>query len=468
MKLKALHRRVAAIVVMLFGSAFAFQNCSKMGFDGNPVGQGGASLSSETSTPTTTPQVPTVTLPLSDNSLISAKTAGTTDPNCLANNSFDACIFWKNPVAQRGSAYANPGLLFGANLATDQTFGVKLKNLKSPSFLESQNLYVYTSINALADDPAVIRTKPRLQLTNGVYRANYNTDGTATAGSKSVAQLMAYFWLDHMATEMSRRVGSAFPKQALTYVDAYSQDPATNVRPYLIQNAFFTFSYCDKIDGSCGNRFDVGERWIYMGFSVFCTQFNAAGACTTAIFGHEMALSAEVYLHEMGHGNFLSRVGAQSIIADTLSECPSAQGCFGAINEGQADFHYLMIFSERGQLGETIGNNLNGMDTSRNATSAANQARSVAGFFNLSPSSPGEIHNMGAAYAAILWRIYSDARIEKRRFESAFYLHMQMLTQSANFATSWSGLKAQYLAVGGSAAGVQAIDEAFTAKGIVP
>ncbi len=389
--------------------------------------------------------------------------------NCLTNNSFDACIFWKNPVAQREIPYPAPGLLFGSNLAADQTFGVQLNNLKTLSYLESNSLYVYASTDTFVFDPAIIRTKPRLLLNNGTYKANYLSDGTATTGNKSVAQLMAYFWLDHMATELTRRVGPAvYPKPALTYVDAYSQNHP-DYRSALMRNAFFTFDICDVADGSCGRIFDVTNRYIVMGVNfLLCLQTDAAGICIEAS-GHEMALSSEVYLHEMGHGNFLSKVGAQSIISDTLNACPTDQGCFRAINEGQADFHSLMIFTERGGLGETAGNNLtNGIDASRNATSALNQQRTVAQFFNLTPSMPGQIHNMGAGYAAILWRIYSDPRVEKRRFESAFFLHLQMLSQSATFATSWSGLIAQYLAVGGSAAGVQAIDEAFTAKGVRP
>jgi hypothetical protein len=473
-KLRALAIRLTAVIVGLFVSTLIFQNCGKVGFEAKDLIASSSSLASIT--PTTLPGGPNgvtpTTLPISDNTMIGSKAAGTTAANCLTNNSFDACIFWKNPVAQRERPYPAPGLLFGTNLAADQTFGVQLNNLKTLSYLESDSLYVYASTGAIASDPASIRTKPRLLLNNGSYKANYGSDGTATTGNKSVAQLMAYFWLDHMATELTRRVGPAvYPKPALTYVDAYSRDPDPEGRPSpnLIQNAFFTFRYCATADGSCGQRFDVGNRYIFMGFSVFCGQTDLQGNCTQALFGHEMALSSEVYLHEMGHGNFLSKVGAQAIVADTLSACPTAQGCFGAINEGQADFHTLMIFTERGGLGETIGNNLtSGMDPSRNATSLLNQQRTVAQFFNLNPEVPGQIHNVGAGYAAILWRIYSDPRVEKRRFESAFFLHLQMLSQSATFATSWSGLIAQYLAVGGSASGVQAIDEAFTAKGVRP
>ena len=95
-----------------------------------------------------------------------------------------------------------------------------------------------------------------------------------------------------------------------------------------------------------------------------------------------------------------------------------------------------MMFPEKGQLGETIVNNIQGglasYAASRDVTTAGALTRTVQTYYDQSsmPADPvsglsrvgGEIHGMGSAYASILWAIYQDTRIDTRKFEKAFFL----------------------------------------------
>lgn len=498
--------------------SFLFQNCSKTDFsardidviheasvDTNSAGGGGSSGSA-----------------VDLSRYVSAKNAGVNDDNCQNNNQYDACIFWKNPVAQKGSAFQSV-LTFGADLSSLQKFGVELKNLKSPQYLESNSLYVYISKDqALTTDATVIKTMPRLSLNNGQYRLAYNQDGDTNSGPKATAQLMAYFWLNHMIQDFSNRVGSAYSNlQKITYVDAFAnQSGDLRVK----NNAYYTYRYS-------GNQ--IVSQFIFMGYA-------SKSSCPNSIC-HEMALSAEVYLHEMGHADLYNAAGPQAMLSDggnqqylvqlskctmetsttnddnkwlgykfltaaqiiqasqecdphptdgatdfvyssQSSFCKTANGCIDAIAEGQADFHFLMIFPEKGQLAETIVNNIQGglasYGASRDVTTSTAAKMTTQNYFDQASvpgdsikgynTTGGEVHGMGSAYASILWAIYQDARIDTRKFEKAFFLHLAKLTQSSDFTSAWDALRASYLAAGGDSAGLIAIDQVFAQKGVKP
>jgi hypothetical protein len=458
--------------------------------------------------------------------VISAKSAGTFDPNCYSNSNYDACIFWKNPVAQRNQSYSQI-LRFGTNISGDQVFGVKLQNLINGTTLTSPSLYVYYSGND-------INKEYRLPLSGGHFKQAFASDGGDNSMSnteKSTAQLMAYFWLDYLASELKKRTGVSYSQNSLTYVDAYATDPRYDSS--LRDNAFFTYGT------------DPSDRFIIMGYSSDVQNGQIIKA-------HEMALSAEVYVHEMGHGNLhaakgndpssysgdlngksyykITVCGANStyisdptknvgIYSDqaiqaltaacdpnhtgtfdyyTVDVCNSNQGCMSAINEGQADFHYIMVYPEAPALGETVYNSPSGgydmgprysrtlvsgntyqcaqpaispvlrRNASLNSNISAEQAyqASTMQLNNCSNELLGEIHGMGTLYASILYEIYTNSQIDARIFEKAFQAHLQKLNSSTNYSAAWAALRADYLAAGGDSAGVQTIDAVFTRRGV--
>lgn len=531
MNMKRTVNRVVLFFVLGIFLGISYQNCPSSNFSNSVVSEKSVNSSSTPAGPAVPGQTTTTTVPSgSNNSFIDSKAFGTFDTNCLNSNAYDACLFWKNPVAQRNSAYSTlPS--FGTDLSADQKFGVKLSNLLSPNFLESSHLYVYASLSKKDTNPSVIATKPRLALTNGRYLANYKDDGNSISGRKSVAQLMAYYWLNQMQKTYTERSGSDYSSlQQKTYVDAYCGDTTDG---NLKKNAYFTFSY-----STADATYTPVNRYIFMGY---VPDANNAPV-------QEMALSAEVYLHEMGHGNFVAAAGGIASIEDgnnqhyptqvtacthqvggTQSDglsyiqqnfdstfnystrnilkldnsqlsnlrsycnvtftnsglgtfCKTAQGCIDGINEGQADFHYIMMYPQKVQLGETIVNNVAGglasYSASRDVSTATAKATTVTGYYDLSGGTnsqigaiKGEIHGMGSAYVSILWEIYNDPKINKMKFEKAFFRHLKNLTASSTFSTSWDALRTQYMMVSGVGAPITeelaVIDAVFTRKGVI-
>ena len=172
---------VLLILFSCFLVLFSYQNCSKNGFEALSSADGtvtGASVTTTTST--TIPGATTTTLPGLGTGFIDPAGAGQIDANCLAaSSSYDACIYLKNPVAQKGSALASFPAYGSAELATLQTFGVHLTNLLSPTQLKSSSLDVYYS-------GANYNNRHRIPLVNGQFKRSYASDGDGTADTNSL------------------------------------------------------------------------------------------------------------------------------------------------------------------------------------------------------------------------------------------------------------------------------------------
>lgn len=294
------------------------------------------------------------------------------DPECMTNSAFDACIFQKNPVAQNKAALTR-ALRRGDDMSKLQTYGVKLENLITPSSLSSRSIRIGISSGNKA------------QPTNGAWKYPYASDSKGF-----VAQLMAYYWLTLEEKSFEALTGVFYAKGYSIAVDALDTSVQDN-------------AYWD------------GEQ-IVMGIA------KMSGS-------HEMAMSAEVYMHEMGHANL--SYGAKGDIYNDANgngnACRTDQGCIYGINEGQADFHFMLLFPDSTALGETWVNSINGL-TSRNVKYNLNKTVS-----EIYTSSNGEIHAMGAAYAAILYGIYTDPKMNRADFGKLFSLHLQKLTADSRF-----------------------------------
>lgn len=293
----------------------------------------------------------------------------TNDPNCKTNPSFDACLFYKNPVAQ-AKAPIPSGVSFGRDLSTIQTFGVKLRNLTNPNQLKNSFIDVYATNG--------VRAAP----VSGKWNFEYKND----ANNHAVAQVMAFYWLNEQAEYMKTNSGAFYAENRGIRVDAY--------RASIVNNAYW--------DGSN----------IVMG------RFSA----------QESALSAEIYLHEMGHANL--DFATNSRINISSAYCDTAMGCIGAIHEGMADIHSVIMFPEDPTMAQTITNSLAGW-TSRDVRRF--NGRNVDYFFSMSQ---GEVHGMGTAYAVILYQIMKDPVMLRVDFEKIFSMHLTRLTSNSDFKSA--------------------------------
>lgn len=459
---------------------------------------------------------------------------------CRNNDAeYDACIFLKNPVYRKGSAFESGILSYGTNLNAYQSFGVKLKNLDGTNTLSStKNLMVYYTGNDATRSPfqSDNPTAFQLSLNNGKkFQAYQNDGGASSTGTveKATAQVMAYVWIQHLGEELGRRTGINWTENKLIGVDAWTTD--SRYGGLEKRNAFYQGYFSNSNPGQ------AGAHEIVMGYATGSDGSNR----------HEMALSAEVYLHEMGHGNLFQAAGGaiyqdsnnskfeivitkctgatgiantRRIVDNTQIQsfraacggdsgfeysvqntfCKTNMGCIDAMNEGQADFHYLMIFPNATALGETITNTLEGLISSKlylpgspggSSCGAVDTNKPVVprdvngaipGFgraedyyvgsalqYNTQTSSgivrcgmdvPGEIHGMGSLYAKILWDIYK-ASANKRSFERTFQRTLASYTASSTFSTARSFLLADDLALEGGI-NQTVINNAFSGKGI--
>ena len=255
---------------------------------------------------------------------------------------------------------------------------------------------------------------------------------------------MAYFWISYQESEFLRRTGVFYPRGKNIPVDAFATDPN---KGSVVGNA----SYSSTLNK------------VVIGYAVDETQ-NLA---------HELALSAEVYLHEMGHANLEWALSGSGIdiyrdpnanyvvqaadgsnhlrslndiqVGDTLIStfCKTADGCIWAINEGQADFHHLMIFHDSTPMAETIFNKVaGGLDSGlvprdvnllKDWTVQDVYTKSMSKYNGGTVSINGEIHGMGSAYASILWTIYTHPKMNRNHFEKIFVEHLKLLTPNSRF-----------------------------------
>ncbi|MCE3009931.1 MAG: M36 family metallopeptidase [Proteobacteria bacterium] len=349
--------------------------------------------------------------PTSQTLVPDSRTFGVFDSNCLHNSQYDACLFWKNPVAQKGAPYL-PALDFGAAIP-EQTFGVSLKNLRNPASLSNDSLQVFSS------------GSPEAKPQGSHWRYAYSSD----AQNHFIAQIMAFFWLDKLEEEMLRRSGQFYASKKNIPVDAFNTSVQNN-------------AYWD-------------------------TQKIVMGVSTAGGGRHEMALSAEVYIHEMGHANLQYAVGRflrDSHQGSSQGTCSSHLGCISAINEGQADFTFLMIFQDSTALGETFVNSTRGIGGPGGLLRDVNQNQGLK-TQEIFLRSQGQIHTLGTVLATILYDIYTQPIVDKVEFEKIFMNSLTKLSESSRFPETKSALLAEdQILYGGKYK--QVIENAFQKMGL--
>ncbi len=297
------------------------------------------------------------------------------DPNCLTNDDYNACIFFKNPQFHNADNPFNPATNYSTDLTEHQVYAVNLKGLTNNK-LQNSNFRVTS-------------------LQTGIEEAKPNPDGTwkfdyANDSNHKVAQVMTYYWIFEQIQWMKENVGTWYPENKNILADSYNES--------VQNNAYFSSS----------------DNMIRLG--VF-TRSGPGGRS-------EAALSAEVTVHEMGHANWYYGNRTRNNFANTVvcpesnntPCCPDDRGCVSAANEGQADVHAFFLFGESPSIGNFIDNNVGGLETncgglvvSRNPE--VNFNLTTAAITNNCPFR--EIHWYGSVYAAIWWEIYKDPTSDK-------------------------------------------------------
>ncbi len=298
---------------------------------------------------------------------------GPVDGDCRQDAGYDACIFRKNPVAMNKAPIPG-GISYGSDLSSVQHFGVRIEGMSDPRRLANNHIVVKVTNGTLAAPE------------NGKWNFNYRED----AGTHKISQVMAYYWLNEQIRFMTQRSGVFYASNRKMDIDAHISS--------LQDNARFVPA-----------RIEMG------------TWRGPSGL-------QETALSAEVYLHEMGHANLYYAMNQS--MSGLSKTCASEQGCLGAIHEGQADIHAALMFPEDPRIAQSLENSMAGW---RDRDVSINIRKSVADFFS---AGSGQVHDLGAAYAAILWSIYLDSKMNKTDFMKIFSMHLSRIRPNSDFASA--------------------------------
>jgi hypothetical protein len=315
------------------------------------------------------------------------------DPGCMDNPTYDTCLFYKNPVAQK-KAPLNPSLSPTSNLQSLQIYGVKLANLNESGYLEN-------STYRITPGSGMNRVRKNAQ---GSWKYEFSTNCTGELcdadPDHKTGQLMGYYWLNRQAETMANETGKFYAKDKNITVETYYAN---------MDNAYWD-----------GESIILGD-----------------GGPSDA----EYALGAEVYMHEAGHANLTF---AATGTLGSSSQCSSVKGCIGAINEGQADYHAAIIFPEGGApLGESQMNSVQGLvECGLLRGIAANKNTTAQQAYNACSGSKGEVHLMGRVYASVWWEVRRHSTSAAREVDQLFTEHLRSLQRSDTFQTALIKIKA--------------------------
>lgn len=254
---------------------------------------------------------------------------GVIDSTCMTNTVYDACIFKKNPVAQKGSSFS-PSLAPGADLSTIQTYGVKLRRVMGGELANG-------TVRIMAGSKGTTR------VSQSEWKTAYQND----AQTHYVTQISLYYWLNYLEENITQRTGTFYAANKNIPINSYHN---------VADNAYW--------DGSK----------IVLGYNSTL---------------REVGLGGEVAIHEMGHANFEFAMGSPAI----TSTCNTAKGCTYAIHEGQSDFLAALIFPDKPAMGETFMNSVAGMPGRNVASLNSLTAQAAFTQFSGEPHGMGTVYS---------------------------------------------------------------------------
>ena len=383
--------------------------------------------------------------------------------DCNQNSSYNACIYKKNPIAQKG------GTVDPSNIASEltslQTYAVNIQDTTDNLLKNSHYNVTVEAVTSSAIHPIINHVSDtianmivydfsptlnvtRARLSGGKWTTPYRDDDNFL-----VEQAVTYYWLMYQQDWMKRNTSQFYASNK-------------NIEAVAVSNTPFN-AYWSPL-----------ENKIVLGIFCIINSNSNSIACRSETMG--MALNAEVLTHEAGHANFAhsassqnsrgtGRAGCQThvncknksqSICDVSQEetsnvsrcCLTEKGCLMAIDEGQADFHASILFPNNPSVGEMLVNNLNGITgcfpnsgplrspkTNRNAT-----ASQIFNSCQASFGGKGEIHVMGILYNSIWWEIYNHAETQPEDILKLFTEHLPLLHYDDHFETA--GVKIMNLA----------------------
>ncbi len=357
-------------ICLSFASAamvFGFQNCGEFKVDASQLSQFG-SLGNA-------PSAGGVLVPLTDK----------TDPTCLTNPAYDACLIKQNPVASSSAALSTDPVARRTQLSNQSLYGVKLTSLAGSGKLENATI----NVQSLAT-PLATTTAASLKALPGVV------------GSSNFEQVNTYYWVNRAAEYFDARTNGALPAKGKGV----------------------TIVVDDTITG-------------------YETKTNTIRLKSTEASG-SVAWSGDVAVHMFGIANLMlanptgwtTLSAARHATRDSLDKgyCTALAGCANAIRFGVGEYFAASMFPDRTQIGAALAN-------TGNAQLIATVARDVAALSTntaqaLFTASTGNAQAMGVLYAAIWWQVRAAAGTDNSEIDRIFLEHLALLDGNDDFRTA--------------------------------
>ena len=323
--------------------------------------------------------------------------------DCATNGDFNACIFWKNPVAQNGAAIT-PAVTRNSDLSSLQIQAVNLTGFNTSNGCLENSSFDFKAYDGSGDLEDVCVSDQK-------FKFDYQGDTSGRVGS-----VMGFHCLNHQKNCMEESTGSFF---------------AGNQNIDVHTNADFENATWDFVN----RRMEMGRT----------SQ------------GNEFALSCEVFAHEMGHANasYASNFKINEIAsADNIQNCGTAslccvdeKGCSWAIYEGLADYHGGLLYPDNTHFLETYVNDPLGVrECGLPRSMDLNNFLTAEQSYEACNTLKGEIHLMGRVYASVWWEvrkaILEEDSTKVSEVDALFSEHLTTLTGDDDFESALAKIKA--------------------------
>ncbi len=326
-------------------------------------------------------------------------TAGVIDENCLENNDYDACIFYKSPIVHKREALS-PGERWESEIEKWQFYGVKLKPSLASGYLTDGNIEVLSEKRIAAEGV-------------GSYRVKYSQKD-----APALSEAMSYYWGTRMLQMFHESAG-------YTYLDKKNLRIVTD----------------SKISG-----FSADSNAIFLGELEPTTGLN-------------IAYDASMLIHYMAEANIFYATDGAHLDLSTDSKhvdcgitgyevykndcCADRFGCSKAVTAGLSDYMVAAVFPKFPAVAESLGNNTQGMDfcgITRNASTNRSLLAGQAYAACSEAGRPGQVFAMGSFFASV-WlnvreKVYSaDLARGVRDLDRLYMVLLPELESSDDFLT---------------------------------
>lgn len=306
--------------------------------------------------------------------------------SCVDSNEFDACVIYKNPVAQERTP---TGL---EQINRSRRYGVKIRGLARTGFLENGRFQVLT-----LHTPRFSLIEPQR------FKSEYDDSVSF------LEQVQTYYWANRALEFVVRQVGADLV-------------PLSRLRIFVD----------DVFTGYVSTRNAIHlERG----------RGRIPSALSSDILIH---LLGEALAQDLaGRALFPSAPEQHKIcMSQKFGCCASARGCSQALSLAFGDYFMAMVFPASPRLGESLAQSVDGQMICNV------RRRDLAGFEGLSAENAyaacgghasGQTVIMGGWYAGLWWKLRREAEAKspgtgERDIDRLFFLHAKQWTSSSTFA----------------------------------